>query len=121
MDLFFLPEQPAPNIGLAMIDIYTKHAAIVPLDSKQPLDVGVGVDEAIEAMGKKPHILYTDDEGSFSSQVLKTYLTNAKINHIISRSHPHFIERYLRTFKNLLQQRLEDTDKHWTSDDRYLH
>jgi hypothetical protein len=78
VDLFFLPEQPAPNIGLAMIDIYTKYAAIVPLDSKQPLDVGVGVDEAIEAMGKKPHILYTDDEGSFSSQVFKNVSDQCK-------------------------------------------
>ena len=37
-----------------------------------------------------------------------------KINHIISRSHPHFVERYIRTFKNLLYKRLEDTDKLWT-------
>jgi hypothetical protein len=50
-----------------MIDIYTKYATIVPLDSKQPLDVNIGVGEAIEAMGKKPHILYTDDEGSLNS------------------------------------------------------
>ena len=69
VDLFFLPEQPAPNIGLAMIDIYTKYSAVVPIDSKQPLDVNIGVGEAIEAMGKKPKILYTDDEGSFNSQV----------------------------------------------------
>jgi len=97
-----------------MIDIYTKYAAVVPLDSKQPLDVNIGVGEAIDAMGKKPKILYTDDEGSFNSNFLKTYLTDAKINHIISRSHPHFVERFIRTFKNLLYKRLEDTDKQWT-------
>ena len=114
VDLFFLPDQPTPNIGLAMIDIYTKYAAVVPLDSKQPLDVNIGVGEAIEAMGKKPKILYTDDEGSFNSNFLKTYLTDAKINHIISRSHPHFVERFIRAVKNLLYKRLEDTDKHWT-------
>ena len=114
VDLFFLPEQPAPNIGLAMIDIYTKYAAVVPLKSKQPLDVGTGVHDALNKMGKKPNILYTDDEGSFNSKILQTYLANAQINHIISRSHPHYIERYIRTFKNLLYKRLEDTDKHWT-------
>ena len=53
-----------------MIDIYTKkYAAVVSLDSKQPLDVGTGVHEAIDAMGKAPHILYTTDEGSLNSQV----------------------------------------------------
>ena len=36
VDLFFLPEQPTPNLGLAMIAIYTKYAAVVPLKSKQP-------------------------------------------------------------------------------------
>ena len=112
VDLFFLPEQPTPHIGLAMIDIYTKYAVVVPLDSKQQLDVGTGVHEAIDVMGKAPHIVYTDDEGSFNSQILKTYLTSVKINHIISRSHPHFVERYLRTFKNLLYKRLQDIDKH---------
>ena len=71
MDLFLLPEQPTPHIGLAMIDIYTKYSVVVPLDSKQPLDVGTGVHEAIDAMGTAPHILYTDDEGSCNSHVLK--------------------------------------------------
>ena len=65
-------------------------------------------------MGKAPHILYTNDEGSFNSEILQTYLANANINHIVSRSHPHVVERYIRTFKNLLYKRLEDTDKHWT-------
>ena len=55
-----------------MIDIYTKYAAVVPLKSKQPLDVGAGVHDALNKMGKKPHILYTDDEGSFNSKILKT-------------------------------------------------
>ena len=113
VDLFFLFEQPAPNIGLAMIDIYTKYAAVAPLVSKQPLDVGIGVHDAIDAMGKAPHILYTNDEGSFNSKILKTYLTSVKVNHIISRSHPHYKERFIRALKNLVYKRFEDTDKHW--------
>ena len=46
-DLFFSPEQPPPNIGLAMIDIYTKYAAVAPLKSKLPLDVGTGIHDAL--------------------------------------------------------------------------
>ena len=78
VDLFFIPGFATPNIGLAMIDIYTKYAAVVPLDSKQPLDVNIGVGEAIDAMGKAPHIVYTDDEGSFTSQVLKNVSDQCK-------------------------------------------
>ena len=70
VDLFFLPEQPTPNIGLAMIDIYKQYAAVVPLKSKLPLDVGTRIHDALSKMGKKPHMLYTDDEGSFNSKVL---------------------------------------------------
>ena len=64
VDLFFLPEQPAPNIGLAMIDIYTKYAAVVPLNSKKSLDVSTRIHDVIAKMGQTPHILYIDDEGS---------------------------------------------------------
>ena len=75
--------------------------------------MSTGIHDVIAKMGRKPHILYTDDEGSFTRGILKTYLADVHIKHIISRSHPHYVERYIRTFKNLLYKRLEDTDKHW--------
>ena len=92
-----------------MIDIYTTYDAVVPLKSKLPLDVGTGIHDALNNMGQKPHILYTDDEGSFKSKPVITSLANANINHIITRNHPRYIDRFTRAFKDVLYERT-----HWT-------
>ena len=43
----------------------------------------------------------------------QTYLEHG-INHITTRTHPFYCERYIRTFKKLLYMRLDDIKKHWT-------
>ena len=113
IDLFFLTDQPKPNIGLACIDIFTKYAVVVPLNSKQTEDITDGLYKSIKLMRKKPKTLYTDDEAAYSSSYFKTYLSKIDIKHIITRTHPYFVERFIRTFKNLLYSRLEDMDKSW--------
>ena len=113
IDLFFLTDQPKPNIGLACIDIFTKYAVVVPLNSKQTEDITDGLYKPIKLMRKKPKTLYTDDEAAYSSSYFKTYLSKIDIKHIITRTHPYFVERFIRTFKNLLYSRLEDMDKSW--------
>ena len=57
IDLFFLPDQPKPNIGLACIDIFTKYAVVIPISSKQVEDITDGLHTAIHKMGKKPEII----------------------------------------------------------------
>ena len=55
LDLFFLTDQPKPNIGLACIDIFTKYAVVVPLNSKQTEDITDGLYKAIKQMKKPKH------------------------------------------------------------------
>ena len=74
LDLFFVPDQPTPNIGLACIDIFTKYAVVVPLENKQPEEITKGLFNAVNKMGKKPKIIYTDEEGSFNSTYFQEYL-----------------------------------------------
>ena len=74
LDLFFVPDQPTPNIGLACIDIFTKYAVVVPLENKQPEEITKGLFKAVNKMGKKPKIIYTDEEGSFNSNYFQEYL-----------------------------------------------
>ena len=113
LDLFFLPDQPTPNIGLACIDIFTKYAVVVPIDNKQPEEITKGVFKAVNKMGKKPKIIYTDEEGSFNSKYFQEYLKQVGISHLTTRTHPWYCERYIKTFKNLLYKRLQDIDKTW--------
>ena len=78
IDLFFISNDDLPNqkfrVGMLCIDIFSKWMTVVPIKSKQPPDVLAGVMECIQKMGKKCEIIYTDEEGSFGSQVVLDYL-----------------------------------------------
>ena len=94
--MFFLPEQLAPNIGLACTDSYAKYPAVVPRKTKQPLDVITGIQGVLSTLGAQPHIVCSGDDGNVNRRALQAYLANANMNHIVSRSHPHYVERYSR-------------------------
>ena len=52
------------TIGMLCIDNFTKFAVVVPVASKNEGDLAAGIMECFNKMGKKPKLLYTDDEGS---------------------------------------------------------
>ena len=76
LDLFFINdlENQKYKIGLICIDIFSKFMTVVPLPSKQEADVAAGVLESLNKMGGSPKMIYTDDEGSFSSKAVKDIL-----------------------------------------------
>ena len=62
-------------------------------------------------MGKKPKIIYTDDEGSISGNDFKQYVEDEGIHLYRTRGHPAFAERFIRTFKDKLFKRVENDEK----------
>ena len=50
--------------GMLCIDIVTKNAVVVPIKSKKGSDLAAGFLDCMHKMGKKPEIIYTDDQGS---------------------------------------------------------
>ena len=58
-------------------------------------------------MGKKPEVIYSDDEGSFNSKQAQEYYKNENITHMITRGHAPVAERAIRTIKNMLYKRME--------------
>ena len=44
---------------------------VVPIKSKQEGDVASGMIECLNKMGKKPHIIYTDDEGALNKEAIQ--------------------------------------------------
>ena len=115
IDLFFITNNDLKNqkfrIGLAMIDVFSKYAVVVPIKSKQPPDLLAGIMEGINKMGKAPELIYSDEEGSLNSSVLKEYFDKEKIETYQTRGHSSFSERYIRTFKNMLFKRVEADEK----------
>jgi hypothetical protein len=118
MDLFFIndAEKQDFNIGLLMIDIFTKFISVIPLKTKLADDVLQGIKEAISNMGHNPEMLYTDDEGSFHSKDADKFYKAKHIKHIITRSHATYAERAIRTIKDMIYKRLEKSpDENWYS------
>ena len=101
-----------------MIDIFSKYMTVVPLNTKQPLDVLEGIKQCIKNMGENPISIYTDDEGSFNSKQVKQYFLDSQIQHIVTRGHAPVAERAIRTIKDLMYRRIEKApDAQWASNE----
>ncbi len=58
-------------------------------------------------MGKKPEILYTDDETAISASSMIDQYKENNIKHYVTRNHAAFAERFIRTFKDMLYKRID--------------
>ena len=113
MDLFFIkdiPEQKS-TVGMLMIDVFDKFMHAVPIQGKKEEDLASGMIECLHNMGKKPEIIYTDDETTLSTEAIQKYLEDENIEHHRTRAHPNFSERAIRTFKDMLYRRVEADEK----------
>ena len=95
MDLFFINdlEDQKFRVGMLMIDIFDKFMHVVAIKGKQEEDLASGMTECLNKMGKKPKIIYTDDEGAMNKEAIQTYLQEQNIEHHRTRAHPNFSER----------------------------
>ena len=94
-----------------MIDVFSKFMAVMAIKSEEPPDVLAGIMEGIQKMGGKPQRFYSNEEGSLNSGVVKEYLDKENIEINLTRGHPNFAERGIRTFKDKLFKRVEADEK----------
>ena len=116
LDLFFISKEDIEakqkfRAGLVMIDVLSKYAVVVPIKSKDAPDVIAGTMEALQKMGKKSKMIYTDDEGSIGGSLFKEFVEGEGIELYRTRGHPAFAERFIRTFKDKLFKRVENDEK----------
>ena len=112
MDLMFLSDVDKNSVALLMVDIFTKFTHIVEIKSKQPLDVLGGIKQCFAKMNT-PKSIYCDVEGAFVSNIVKKYMNDNNVKLITTNGHAPVAERQIRTFKNMIYQRLETTNKTW--------
>ena len=93
-----------------MIDIFSKYAVVIPLESKETPDVIAGILEGFKKMGKKPKMIYTDGEGALRSNLFTEFCDEQKIKLIITRTHAYIAERFIRTLRNAINKRLTNDD-----------
>ena len=56
-----------------------------------------------------PISIYSDDDGAFKSKV-KTLFESEGINHIVTRTHANVAERWIRTLKSGIHDRVRFTN-----------
>ena len=111
IDLMFFNDLENQNmkVGMGCIDIFSKYATVVSIFDKKEASIASGILECFENMKFLPEIIYTDDEASLQTEAMKKYFKEKNIKHIITRSHAHFIERFIRTFKDALYKRIDNS------------
>ena len=72
------------DAGLLVVDTFSKKLAVVPMVDKTTPAIIVAMETAFERLGGKPRMLYTDAEGSLTSNGVRDWLKK-KRSSIISR------------------------------------
>ena len=108
-DLFLVTENQFKDqeyeYGLSMIDVFSKFAVVLPLSGKTAEPLTEAIFKAFEVMGRKPQILYTDNEGALNTAWVKAKFEEEGIKHVVAGT-AYFVERFNRTFKNRMADRL---------------
>ena len=109
MDLFLVTANQFKDqeyeYGLSMIDVFSKFAVVLPVSGKTAEPLMEAIFKGFEMMGKQPEILYTDNEGALNTLWVKTKFEEAGIQHVVAGT-AYFVERFNRTFKNRMADRL---------------
>ena len=111
--MFFSDLKESYNGGLLLVDIFSKYTQVVPIHGKTTEEILDALIEGIKLMKGKPEVIYSDNEPSFSSTKMKEYLRDNNIKHIITLNHAPVAERQIRTIKDMIYKRVENTGKPW--------
>jgi hypothetical protein len=90
---------------MSMIDVFSKFAVVIPIKIRFAVDVIPALFQAFKIMGQQPEILYSDDEPALHGDLTVDAYKEANIQHVVAGS-AHFIERFNRTFKNMMTDRM---------------
>ena len=113
VDLAFFKVEDNIEIGLVMIDTFSKYATVIPIASKETPDVLAGMMEGFQKMSGKPKCIYSDSEGALGSNWFDEFCEKYNIKLITTRTHAWVADRFIRTLKNAINKRIENTDKTW--------
>ena len=122
IDLFFMPDNNQTyNVAMLMVDIFTKYTEVIPLKDKTEGSLLSGLMEGFNKMGGKPETVYSDDEPALSSKYTKQFFNEQHIRFITTRTHAGVAERQIRTIKDMLHKRMENSeDQDWVDHIGYV-
>ena len=107
------PTKKEPRYALVVIDIFSKYADVMPMKENNSESVLVALKEAFKKMGF-PMSIYSDNDGAFQS-VVKKFFEDEGIEHIVTQTHANVAERFIRTMKNMIHDRVRFNKAGWSS------
>ena len=107
-------DKNVPQYALVVIDIFSKLADVIPMEERD----GEHVLKALRASFKKmgyPMSVYSDDDGAFATKnQVQDFFNSEGINHIVTKTHANVAERFIRTMKNKIHDRVRFNNMKWT-------
>ena len=122
MDMIPLTKNPETKIplkegdaryGLCCIDIFSKLAHIVPMENRDTEHALPAFKECFKKMGF-PMSIYSDNDSAFQGGV-KEFFKREGITHITTLTHANVVERFIRTMKNMIHDRVRFNKASWTA------
>jgi hypothetical protein len=102
----------APPFAFVCIDVFSKYAHVVPIESKKPAVTARALDECIERMGL-PIVIASDEGGEFRSSFAQRVVYYGAKQQMM-RPHAYFVERVILTLKSWLIVRIRALGGTWT-------
>ena len=101
-----------PRYGLVVIDIFSKLANVVPMKEKSGPITLSAMKESFNKMGF-PMSVYSDNDRAFQAGV-KDFFEKEGITHVVTLTHANVVERFIRTMKNMIHDRVRFNRGSWT-------
>lgn len=119
MDMVNLQKsETQPRFAIIVIDIFSKLGDAEPMYNKDSNSVYNALLKIFKKMGY-PMSVYSDDDAAFKSKV-KEFFDSEGINHIITLTHANVVERFIRTLKNGVHDRVRFTRGKWEDMLKYV-
>ena len=96
---------------LAIVDIFSKYGMAFVLDNKTSEECYKAIKKTFNTMGI-PRSVYTDEGSEFKGKV-KELFDGEGIKHVTTVTHAHNVERFLRTIKNGIHERVRFNKSNW--------
>ena len=107
-----LPDSKKPL--MVFCDVFTRRIWVIPLEGSKAPALIAALQQGFVQMGGKPEILYSDQEGGIKSNEAQEWFGKNNIKSIFTRAHAAFVERQIRTIKDMILKRLEKSQD-WAS------
>ena len=106
-------EKGTPKQALVVIDIFSKYADVKPMEHNDSKEVLKALKEAFKKVGY-PMSIYSDNDGAFQL-VVGQFFKDEGIEHIVTQTHANAAERFIRTIKGMIHDRVRFNKASWTS------